>query len=177
MVKHNVQELIFAARSAYVEARDTMAELRAGKGERGLAEMTAECVAHVRGVSVALMIESTWDEEALPALSRLQLLHIIQEALTNVRRHAAANHVSVHLMVETGHAHIRVEDDGCGFCLSRFLPELLDPVYYPRSEFHRGLSAMRRRARAVGGTFRIESSPGRGTRVIVWIPMNQSEAV
>src|SRR5574337_686862 len=101
--------------------------------------MTAEYVAHVRGVSVALMIEATWDEEVLPALSRLQLLHIIQEAVSNARRHAAANHVNVHLGVEAGHAQISIEDDGCGFCLSRFLPELLDPIYFSRNESHHGL--------------------------------------
>ncbi len=176
MIKHNIQELICAVRDAYTEARDVMTELHTSVGERGLAEMAAEYVARVsrqNGLEVVLVISPTWEEEALSALARVQLLHIIEEALANVRKHSAANYVNIHLRIEAGHAQICVEDDGRGFCLSRFLPELLDPVYFSRNESQHGLSAMRRRARAVGGTFRIESSPGRGTRIIVRIPVNQ----
>lgn len=93
--------------------------------------------------------------------AELQLMRILQEALTNVRRHAWASSVSVRLQ-RTGDATcLIVTDDGCGF----------DPRR-PADDGHPrfGLATMRERAEAVGGKFLLESQPGRGTTIEVTLP-------
>ncbi|HEX5850435.1 MAG TPA: LuxR C-terminal-related transcriptional regulator [Rubrobacter sp.] len=80
-----------------------------------------------------------------------ELLRILQEALANTRRHSEAENVSVSLGVEEGRFWAEVEDDGRGFEAG--------------TSSGIGLKSMHERARALGGALRIESEPGRGTRV------------
>jgi signal transduction histidine kinase len=90
--------------------------------------------------------------------SRLALYRAAQEALTNVAKHAAASTVTVVLSEDAGGYTLRIEDDGRGFhtaaCGQRGC----------------GLRFMRERAEAVGGSYRVESTPGRGTNVQVRVP-------
>jgi signal transduction histidine kinase len=90
--------------------------------------------------------------------SRLVLYRAAQEALTNVVRHAAASTVIVALSEDASGYTVRIEDDGRGFrtaaCGQRGL----------------GLRFVRERAEAVGGSCRVESDPGRGTKIQVWVP-------
>jgi signal transduction histidine kinase len=83
---------------------------------------------------------------------------IIQEAVANIRKHSGAKHVEVTFRNSQGGLQITVEDDGCGF----------DPTTTDTSE-HFGLTDMRERAHALGGTFEIVPSR-KGTSVKVWIP-------
>ncbi len=89
------------------------------------------------------------------------LFRIAQEALTNVAKHAQATQVTVAVEVEVGSGTVRlvVADDGVGFDPTR--------VAGPDERLKWGLLTMAERAEGVGGHFRIESSPRRGTRVIV----------
>jgi DNA-binding NarL/FixJ family response regulator/signal transduction histidine kinase/PAS domain-containing protein len=80
-----------------------------------------------------------------------ELLRILQEALANTRRHSGAQNVSVSLGVEGGRIRADVEDDGRGFEAG-----IVSGV---------GLKSMRERARVLGGTFKVDSRPGEGTRV------------
>jgi signal transduction histidine kinase len=110
-------------------------------------------------------------EEVLEPVVEVQLLRIIQEALTNVRKHAAARFVRVVFAVHANQTQIIVEDDGCGF----------DPSPHPgpppklgegdREGAHFGLRIMRERAEAVGGSLQVRSAPGHGTKVIVQVPL------
>ena len=86
----------------------------------------------------------------------------MQEALSNVRKHAHAHVVRVSLQTLSGRLHLRVEDDGQGFVPS---DTSASPV------LHLGLEAMCERVRASGGDINVESSPNRGTRVDVVIPL------
>ena len=95
-------------------------------------------------------------------MAEVQLLRIIQEALTNVRKHAAARHAWVRLSQGDGNLQAVIADDGVGFAL-----DARGPAGHPRF----GLSTMRERAEAVGGTFTIDSTPGGGTAVTVSIPV------
>jgi PAS domain S-box-containing protein len=93
--------------------------------------------------------------------SRTILYRIVQEALTNVRKHAKAAQATVALReVENGFL-ARVSDDGVGFVAS-------DEEPVPG---HLGLAAMRERAELAGGWLTIKAAPGAGTTLEVWIPV------
>ena len=97
--------------------------------------------------------------------SELQLLRIVQEALSNVRKHATARRAGVELAVLQGQLEISVTDDGQGF----------DPSQIGRSETLRfGISTMRERAASIGAELSIESLPGTGTRLSVRIPLQEA---
>lgn len=98
--------------------------------------------------------------------AELQLMRILQEALTNVRRHARAAGVSVRLERGGDAARLIVTDDGCGFDPAR-------PAADGRPRF--GLATMRERAEAAGGKFCLESQPGRGTTIEVTLPLRVPE--
>jgi two-component system, NarL family, sensor histidine kinase UhpB len=99
-----------------------------------------------------------------PSSTRLLLYRVVQEALSNVRRHAEASLVTVSLRQEAGGFHVVVEDDGVGF----------DAQARPTG--HSGLSSMKERAEVAGGRCRVESRPGR-TTVEVWVPGRVPEEV
>lgn len=88
--------------------------------------------------------------------ARITLFRILQEALYNVRKHAQASTVEVVFTFQDGRVKVMVQDDGIGFDLERALDE----------RKHLGLISMRERTENIGGTFRIESTPGRGSRVM-----------
>lgn len=93
------------------------------------------------------------------------LFRIAQESLTNVTRHALARNVSISLTGSAGLLRLTVEDDGCGF----------DPraVMQQRNSF--GLLGMRERAAALNGNLRIDSSSGKGTRILIELPLPERE--
>jgi signal transduction histidine kinase len=98
---------------------------------------------------------------ALPAESELQLLRIVQEALSNVRKHSQASSASISVQNGGALVELTVSDNGRGF----------NPERVRHGEAggrpHFGLSTMRERADAIGAEFLVESRPGAGTRVTV----------
>lgn len=112
--------------------------------------IAAECV----GASTA--------ELSLDADVDATLYYIVQEALHNVAKHAAATRVTVALGRRDDQIVLVVEDNGCGF----------DPaIVRPTSSSGLGLIGMRERAALVGGTIDFDSIPGRGTAVFVRVPV------
>src|SRR5215210_2326220 len=97
-----------------------------------------------------------------PPEVRAILYRVTLEALTNVRKHANASLVEVSLERRGAGVAVRVRDDGDGF-------ELPAPEAVPEAG-HIGLLSMRERAEAAGGSFALESEPGRGTTVDFWMP-------
>jgi two-component system nitrate/nitrite sensor histidine kinase NarX len=97
----------------------------------------------------------------------IQIMHIIQESLSNVRKHAGARHVGVTVKREMGRIAVAIEDDGVGF----------DPENDPNclSDRHVGLKIMRERAHRIGGECRIASKPGEGSRVTLTLPRENKE--
>lgn len=93
--------------------------------------------------------------------TRLILYRIAQEALTNVRKHASADHVRVRLSESEGGVAMEIVDDGVGFQPQDAL------VAAPG---HMGLAAMRERAEMAGGRCELHSLPGQGTTLDVWMP-------
>jgi signal transduction histidine kinase len=93
----------------------------------------------------------------LPATAEISLFRIAQEALLNAAKHSRASRASVRLEEASGTVRLTVSDDGVGFAhgVAR------------RNTAGWGLPIMRERAAAMGGTLRVESEPGKGTRIIV----------
>jgi len=89
-------------------------------------------------------------------------LRVLQEALQNVRKHAAAKHVWLATREVDGHWILEVRDDGRGF-------ELADVTGPGRRTF--GLQFMRERAELVRGSFEVRSRPADGTVVVLDIPV------
>ncbi|HEX9124669.1 MAG TPA: PAS domain S-box protein, partial [Actinomycetota bacterium] len=90
---------------------------------------------------------------------------IAQEALRNVHKHAKASKVELLLEPSGGEVHVRVRDDGAGFDTAE-----------AGKLGHYGLSSMRERAELAGGRLRVDSMPGHGTTVDLWIPAPTPEA-
>jgi two-component system sensor histidine kinase DegS len=107
-------------------------------------------------------------EECLPSRSKIFLFRIVQEALANVYRHAQAKGVEVQLDMKNHRMRASIVDDGVGFDLEKIQerPEKL-------SSF--GLTGMSERAKLLGGKTVIESRVGKGTRVMVEIPLEGKE--
>jgi NarL family two-component system sensor histidine kinase LiaS len=112
--------------------------------------------AHRSGIEVELHVQ---EQGPLSLESEQTLYRIAQEALANVARHSAANHVNLRLSDEHGVVTMEITDDGCGFD--------------PRGEYAgMGLVSMRERAEALNGDVVIESEPGRGTHISVTLPVD-----
>ena len=95
----------------------------------------------------------------LPGDVGFQALRVVQEALANVRKHSGAGHVRVRVHSEAGIITVSVADDGRGF----------DPTVASRPG-HFGLSILRERAAAIGGSVVIDSQPGGGCEVLLRVP-------
>jgi two-component system nitrate/nitrite sensor histidine kinase NarX len=98
----------------------------------------------------------------LPPDMQVQLLHVVQEALSNVRKHAGARRVWLDVQQQP-QWQIEVRDDGCGF----------DSAYDAPDQTHVGLRIMRERAGSIGAAVDVRSEPGVGTRVVVSLPQLQ----
>ncbi len=112
------------------------------------------------GVAVDLRISDEGQIRLSPD-REVQLIRIIQEAHTNVRKHAEARHASVTLDATPEGLGVTIADDGRGFAPAEVRAR-------GRESF--GLQTMEERAAAAGGCLRVESAPGEGTRVVVRFP-------
>ena len=143
-------------------AQDLLADLRPPVlDDLGLIPALRDHVAVVRrrsGLDIVLSVEGSClrgDETAEEAIA---IYRVLQEALSNVERHAEATHVHVVLGVNDGELRLDVRDDGCGFDPGRLRGRA------------RGLGDMRTRAAAANGRLSLRSAPDAGTRVVLRIP-------
>jgi signal transduction histidine kinase len=171
--------------SLMVEAGDAEAASRRGEMKR----IVGELIARVRDLSVSLrppMLDALgllpallWQIERFEAQSRIQVVfrhanldrrfpskvetaafRIVQEALTNVARHAGVERVAVEVTAEATRLRAQIEDRGRGFDVDAAL-----------AGSSSGLAGMRERARLLGGRLTMESSAGRGTRLHLLLPL------
>ncbi len=114
-------------------------------------------------------------ERRLEAPIELALYRIVQEVLSNITRHAGASQVTIQMAFQAEGVRITIEDNGKGFAAPRSPAELA-------SSGHFGLLGMFERADLIGGSIRIDSAPGQGTRLVVsvsdptveWHPGNRA---
>jgi signal transduction histidine kinase len=109
------------------------------------------------------------DGRRLPAEIETALFRVVQEALTNIAKHSAADTVLVECAAREGVVTVQIEDDGRGF----------DPEAPALSTSGTGLGlmGMRERVTLLGGTLTIDSSPGEGTRIAVSVPIPGEETI
>jgi signal transduction histidine kinase len=118
------------------------------------------------GIRTELVVGDPPALEDLPSPVEVQLIRLIQEALTNVRKHSQASKAWVRVDREDGNVLITIEDDGAGF----------DPAAHDRDGWPRfGLQMMRERAEGVGGSLDVDSIAGKGTQVSVSMPLADSK--
>lgn len=162
-VVHELDSVDRLVNQTYLEVRQTLYDLRASQHLHAglwptLAEQAAE-FERLTGVKVRLM-PSDPPEEAWNELASVQILRIIQEALTNVRRHSGAQRVDIQCARRGPRVEFAIRDDGQGFQAAVGAPQM----------GHYGLQVMKERAEAIGGRLQIDSEPGRGTTVTLSIP-------
>jgi PAS domain S-box-containing protein len=125
-------------------------------GLAGALQMRLDAVEARGGLKVELRVEGA---ERLAPLVRQELYQIAQEALNNALKHARAQSVRILLDFQGGETRVEICDDGCGF----------EPEGAERGG-GLGLRGMRERVEGIGGTLRVESSPGKGTTIRVAVP-------
>lgn len=118
-----------------------------------------------QGLQVSMQLSGL--DSRLPPHVETAVFRIVQEAITNVLRHAGARQALVETTVADGRVRVTVADDGRGF----------EVTSVPRSREGRGLGllGMRERAEALGGTLRVSSQPGHGTRIEIVIPVEHRD--
>ena len=106
--------------------------------------------------------------KGLDSLNRTVLYRIVQEALTNVSKHAKADLITVTIQMPPNAISMEINDNGVSFNVKRVLGAI--------RQKHLGILGMRERVEMVGGVFAIESEPDKGTTVSVQIPFKHNAA-
>jgi two-component system sensor histidine kinase DegS len=146
-----LRRLIGALRPIYLEDLGFMPAL----------EMLIRQARERTGVDIRLERGQTIDR--LAPKVELGAYRIVQEALNNAVQHARAQHVTIHVAFEAQRLILTVADDGEGFVF----PEKPDGL---TRDGHFGLIGMQERAAQLGGTLRVDTAPGQGTRILVRLP-------
>ena len=163
-----LQQLEEASRDLFTDVREAILGLRAtDKTGAGLSNALHDYTLHfsrLSGIAIELSIGPGVEGAGLNAEAELQLLRIIQEALTNVRKHAATSRAAIVLQAREAILDLTITDHGAGFW-----PAVVEAD--PPQSF--GLSTMRERAESIGATFELTSAPGEGTRISVHTPLGR----
>jgi PAS domain S-box-containing protein len=162
-----LRRLVEVAQDAHADVRESIVGLRTGPAEQWafiprLKDHMDRFQANY-GIRAELVLADRAGDHALDSAAGVQVLRVIQEALTNSRKHGLAR--TVRLRVETGQDLVRITiaDDGSGFDADRL----------ERGGGHFGLDFMRERMKQVGGSLTIDSVPGSGTTLRLDAPVRR----
>jgi signal transduction histidine kinase len=144
------------------ETRHAVWDMRAATAAGDLRKGLEQAIATARTQSTANITLACEMQAEPDATATGALLRVAQEALSNAARHADASQIDVSAEVTPQHALLAVRDNGIGF---KAAPEL------SALGGHWGLLGMRERIEALGGTFSIDSAPGRGATVTAELPL------
>lgn len=162
-----LRQMAETARAAYADVREGILSLRTSLDPgRGVIDALEGYLAVWREQSgVATELEAAAGVEGrLSSLAEVQLLRVVQEALTNTRKHAGATCVQIRLTIDGDYLVTTIADDGAGFLAH-------ERAHRGMPRF--GMSTMRERVESLGGTFEVVSRPGQGTRIIVRLPLDR----
>jgi signal transduction histidine kinase len=161
-----IRELQSFSTSALGELRQIIADLRPSQlDDLGLVAALQWYVQEFekrRTIPTHFMVEG--QRTRLPAEYEIVLFRIVQEALTNVAKHARAGQAEVKLEFFSAQVEVMVRDNGRGFD-----PKLI--FYHKRPHAGWGLLGIQERALLLGGQFNLDSQPGQGTSIRVKVPL------
>ena len=133
---------------------------------RGLGQILDDHLNNFRTItSIPTTLAQTGTERDLPAVTKQRLFSVAHNALTNASKYAQASRVSVGLAYRDGDLELSISDDGVG----------LDTASLDSSSGH-GVRNMRRAAEEMGGSLDLSSAPGKGTTVMVTVPLKEGAA-
>lgn len=166
--QNEVRNLRSAADEAHSSLRELLSSFRLKMDDRGLVPAIRDTVERFRQESgLAVFFHNECPELSLTPAQEIQVFHIVQEALANIRKHSHAHNVRILLKRNTrGQYTVLIEDDGYG---------MSTPVDGLPGE-HIGISVMRERAERLPGELSIESEPGEGTRVVLTFPRQPGQS-
>jgi two-component system nitrate/nitrite sensor histidine kinase NarX len=140
------------------DVRDLLTNYRLRIDQSGLVQTLAKLIERFgRDTGIAVYFQNECKVLELTPGQEIQLFYILQEALTNIRKHSGARNVRIMLNNEDDLYTVLIEDDGLGMAGAA---EVM-PIE------HAGLAIMRERTAKLPGQFVIESEPGEGTRIIL----------
>ncbi len=158
-----LSELDEGVRESLADVRELLMHFRTRTNAEDVAQalqITLQKFEHQTGLKTHLSMEG--DGLPLAPDVQVQVLHVVQEALSNVRKHAGARQVWIEVQ-QAPNWHVEVRDDGCGFDANTSVPD----------QTHVGLRIMRERAERIGATVQVDSVPGSGTCVVLDVPAAQ----
>jgi PAS domain S-box-containing protein len=162
-VRQELEVVLGLVRSTVDEARQFIAGLRPpGLEEHGLVEAVRRLIAGQPPGGPTVELQVSGRLARLEPLLETAIYRIVQEALTNVRRHSRSDRAEVRIARLGDRVEIEVRDWGVGF----------DPDCVDNERF--GLKGIRQRALALRGWAQIEGVPGKGTRVLVNLPLAEA---
>ncbi len=160
LIREGIQE-------SYDDVRELLVHFRTRLGEADIESALRSALEKFEGqTGIVARLDVRGSGIPLSPEVQIQVLHIIQEALSNVRKHAGAARVDVTLAYDDCYR-FTVRDDGQGFD---------DELLRERSDAHVGLKIMRERAHRIGGRLDVRSRAGAGTEVTLTLPVAQQEA-
>lgn len=161
MIRQGVQE-------SYDDVRELMVHFRTRVEQQDLdAAIEAALGRLAQQSGIATHFDVQGDGAPLEAETETQMLYIVLEALSNVRKHAKAHSVTVRLRRSMEGLTVTIRDDGIGFDDTNASPD--------EQQLHIGLEIMRERAMRIGGRFAVRSSRGRGSEIRLEIPRTHEE--
>ena len=164
----HLRQLEEAARGVFVDVREAILGLRmTAKAETGLIFALDEYITQFTELSeIPVEIEKTGDQDSLGLSNEteLHLFRIVQEALTNIRKHASATQARIIITHENGLVRLSIEDNGIGFNTQTVKPEDQEKI---------GLNAMLERAKEIGANLKINTKIGVGTQILVELPTEE----
>jgi signal transduction histidine kinase len=150
-------------RATIDEARQAVWNLRSTPAAGGIGQRLTETARQIsRQSGVPIDCDTAGAPATLDPETGHHLLLVVREALNNAVRHGHPGRVSVRLHGDNGSLRVHIQDDGCGF-----VPETASQP----GAAHYGIVGMRERIESLGGTFALDSAPGRGTGVEITLPL------
>ncbi|WP_353929313.1 sensor histidine kinase [Okeanomitos corallinicola TIOX110] len=156
IAQEKLEELAGLAQGALAEMRSLLIELRpSGLRDKLLGELLKQLTKAVQGRAKIQIITTVTGDQPLPEEVKLVFYRVTQEALNNIIKYAQSTQVDVTFQGNSEYIKLSIFDNGCGFDVK------------DTSSGHLGIEIMRERAESIGANFQLESSPGKGTKIVL----------
>jgi PAS domain S-box-containing protein len=168
LAQANLQNLSELARVSYSDLRELLLGLRQKFSEAPdfytALEKYLQDYTRLYNLPVTAYLPQADQRRPLEPAAEVQVLRVIQEALSNIRKHAQASQALIFFSQNEAEISIIIEDNGVGF-------DLASVAHKNENGDHYGHTIMRDRIASIGGRLQVISAPGQGTRLIISIPI------